>query len=383
MKRDRMKRLSLAGLIAVGLLVWIFDRSQASAGYEMSLPQGIPPELWSYFIPRDNPITPAKIELGRDLFFDKRLSIDGTVSCSSCHDPKLAFADGKQVAEGVYGRRGTRNSPTLLNAMFNSGQFWDGRAVSLEEQAKLPLINPDEMGNRSHEQVVARLRVIPEYVTRFREVFGSPVTIDSLAKAIATYERTLVSGNSPFDRFMAGDHTAMSERAWRGLALFRTKARCVACHTLNQFSSLFSPFLSDQLYHNTGVAANDEGFTQLTRRAASMESIGDLAKADRRGSLGRFLVTGNSLDIGAFRTASLRDVELTAPYFHDGSARTLADVVRFYVEGGKANAHRDWELQPVNLDEVEQLELIEFLKSLTSDDTRKMVEVARLEASRR
>lgn len=369
-----MKKRVRILLVTAALVLWGVNSGLASPGYEVKLPQGIPADLWAYFVPRTNPMTASKVELGRELFFDKRLSADGSVSCASCHDPRFAFADGKPVAEGVNGRRGTRNSPTLLNAMFNSGQFWDGRVETLEAQARLPLIHPDEMGNGSHEEVVGRLSAIPEYGKRFREVFSGPVTIDSLARALAAYERTLVSGNSPFDRFMAGDRNAMSESAFRGLGLFRTKARCAVCHTLNQFSNQVSPFLTDHLYHNTGVAANDPEFDRLARRAMSAGNHTELARFDRKTVLGRYLVTGNSLDIGSFRTPSLRDVELTAPYFHDGSAGALSDVVRFYVRGGNTNINRDWELQPLALDESEQADLIEFLKALTSDDTRRMVE---------
>lgn len=367
-------------MFAFGVGAFARADSSSSGQFELKLPVGIAYETWSYYVPRDNPLTRGKVELGRKLFFDKRLSADGTVSCATCHDPRFAFADGKKVAEGIGGRRGTRNSPTLFNAMFNGGQFWDGRAESLEEQAKMPLLNPDEMGNDSHDQVVKRIGALPEYVRPFQDAFGSPAAIDSIARAIACFERTLVSGNSPFDRFAAGDRNALTQAAQRGMGLFRTRARCAICHSINASF----PFLTDQNYRNTGVAANFAGFEGLTRRAVELAQ-GDVAAAmtalekhPGRSELGRFAVTGNALDIGAFRTPSLRNVDLTAPYFHDGSAATLADVLRFYVKGGIDNASRDWELQPVDLSERDQADIIEFLKSLTSDDARRIVEDSKL-----
>jgi cytochrome c peroxidase len=373
-------------LFAVGLLPALAATGSAgptATSFEFKLPLGIPAETWSYFVPKDNPMTVEKVELGRQLFFDPRLSDDGKISCATCHDPKFAFADGKSLAEGINGRQGVRNSPTILNSMFNAGQFWDGRAESLEAQAKMPLLNPDEMGNESHQAVVDRLAKVPRYVTQFREVFGGPVAIDNLARAIAAYERTLVAGNSPADRYQAGDLNALSDAARNGMFLFRGKARCSICHIVNTNF----PFLTDQNYRNTGVGANYKGFNQLIKRALdtardeTRAGVDKLAKAEGASELGRFVVTGNTLDIGAFRTPSLRNVELTAPYFHDGSAPTLADVVKFYVKGGNDNAIRDWQLEPVPLTEEEQRNLIEFLKALTSDDARQMVENERKKLS--
>lgn len=385
-KRSRqlnMKRIS--GFIGLLLLVFtlVCHPASASEQYYLKLPIGIPADLWSYFIPKNNSLTPAKVELGRQLFFDPLLSADSSVSCATCHDPNHAFADARKTAIGIGNRKGTRNTPTLLNAMFNSTMFWDGRADSLEEQAIQPLVNVDEMGNASHDQVVKRIAAAPAYAEQFQRVFGKPVNIDSLAKAIAAYERTLVSGNAPFDRFLAGNKSAMSEPAQRGLNLFRTKARCTVCHSLNTSF----PFLTDGNYRNTGVAANFAGFNALSRLANSPTAVPSgaaagsdhrpgvgsrLAKHEGAAELGRFLVSDDALDIGAFRTPSLRNVELTAPYFHDGSAATLADVVRFYNQGGNANTNRDWEIQAINLTEAEQKDLIEFLKCLTSDDARKL-----------
>jgi cytochrome c peroxidase len=341
---------------------------------------GIPADLWSYFIPKDNALTPAKVELGRQLFFDPLLSADSSVSCATCHDPHRGFTDGRKTAVGIANRQGARNTPTILNAMFNSTMFWDGRADSLEQQAILPLVNPDEMGNSSHEQVVRRIAGVTAYAEQFQMVFGKAVTIDSVAKAIAAYERTLVSGNAPLDRFLAGDRNAMSEPAQRGFNLFRTKARCTVCHNLNTSF----PFLTDGNYRNTGVAANFAGFDALSRLATPTGSHAGapadrgtsprmtLEKQEGAAELGRFMVSDNALDVGAFRTPSLRNVELTAPYFHDGSAATLGDVIRFYNQGGNATPNRDWELQVINLSEAEQKDLIEFLKCLTSDDARKL-----------
>jgi cytochrome c peroxidase len=383
-------KLKLGVVIALGVLAIGAGRSPiARAGVELAgdfhidLPLGVPLDVWNYFIPNDNRMTEAKVALGRELFFDKRVSADGSLSCSSCHQPRFGFTDGKPVPEGINGRKGTRSAPTLLNAMFNSGQFWDGRVESLEEQARQPLVNPDEMGNRSVDAVVARLAAIPEYSAKFNEVFGGPVTIESFGKAIAAFERTLVSGNSAFDRYTAGNREALSDSARRGMLLFNGKARCSVCHT---FAGVFAvnqsfPFFTDQMYHNTGVAVNDATFEGLARKAAALAKTGpskvdldSLAAQPGTGALGRFLVTGNVMDIGAFRTPSLRDVELTAPYFHDGSAKTLEDVVKFYAKGGNNNPNRDWQLEPIRLSDQERTELVEFLKSLTSDGMKRIVD---------
>jgi cytochrome c peroxidase len=360
------------------VLVKAGDNTADTQAFDFKLPLGIPRDVWSYFVPKDNPMTADKVALGRDLFFDKRLSADGSISCATCHAPERAFADGRRVAEGIGGRLGTRNSPTLLNAMFNTGQFWDGRAESLEAQARLPLINPDEMGSQTYEQIIARLRSDVDYTKRFERVFGGAITVDGMARAIAAYERTLVAGNSPFDRYQAGDTNALSSAARIGMILFRGKARCNVCHTINQGFGAY-PFLSDGNYRNTGVAASASGFDTASRRAVQVASdfkpalLVELAKEKDSQLLGRFLVSGNTLDIGAFRTPSLRNVELTAPYFHDGSAATLADVVKFYVKGGNANAFRDWQLESVELSEDEQRDLVEFLKALTSDEALQLV----------
>jgi cytochrome c peroxidase len=372
--------LKLGVIVGLAILLPIFAKADnsvtSSDQFEIKLPAGIPFDIWTYYIPKDNPVTAEKVKLGEQLFFDKRLSADGTVSCATCHDPRLAFADGRQLAEGVSRRRGTRNTPSLFNSMFNSGQFWDGRTQSLEDQAKMPLINQDEMGSQTHEQIVTRVRAIPEYAKPFEQTFGGAATLDAIAKAIASYERTLVSGNSALDKYMAGDVKALSESARNGMILFRTKARCAVCHAFNQSF----PFLTDGNYRNTGVAANFSGFDSLTRRAIALSrveskgALDELAKQAGSYELGRFLFTGNSLDIGAYRTPSLRNVELTAPYFHDGSAATLQDVIRFYVKGGNENSMRDWQLEAVDLTEAEQRDVIEFLKSLTSDEARRMAQ---------
>lgn len=373
MRVTRIFRLIV--LLAFASLAPLFVEANGSraTNFRIDLPSGISADLWAYYIPKDNPVTAEKVELGRRLFFDARLSADGAVSCATCHDPERAFTDGKQVAEGIGGRRGTRNSPTLLNAMFHSDQFWDGRASTLEAQAILPLVDPNEMGNKSYAEIVSRLQAIPEYAKGFNEIFGGDVTIERVGKAIASFERTLVSANSPFDRFMEGDLKALNPAAQRGLSIFRSRGRCAVCHSVNPSF----PFFTDQIYRNTGVAANHQAFNSLTSQAmggtssSAKERIAQVSALDGSSSLGRYLVTGNTLDLGAFRTPSLRNVELTAPYFHDGSAETLFDVVRFYVRGGNDNPTKTWELVPVELTDEDINDLVEFLKSLTSDNARR------------
>ncbi len=366
---SRWVRLTVAlvfVLLACSMLTSNFQAQQRLL--TQAIPRGLPSDTWSYYVPRNNPMTAAKVELGRKLFFDARLSADSKVSCSSCHDPKLAFGDGKAVAEGIGGKLGSRNSPSLFNAMFYPNQFWDGRAEGLEDQAIQPLINPIEMGNDSYEQVVTRLRSLPEYHAEFQSVFGQEINIARVGQAIAAYERTLIAGDSPFDRFNAGDQSALSDAAKRGLTVFRGRARCSRCHTFSEAM----PFFTDFQYHNTGVAMNNPHFDKLSRIAfdavdteQSKDVIDRLAKQPGGEDLGRVRFSYVVFDIGAFRTPTLRNISLTAPYFHDGSARTLAEVVKFYNEGGKANVAREWELAPLALTTEEQRDLVTFLESLT------------------
>jgi cytochrome c peroxidase len=342
--------------------------------YVPALPKGIPPALWRRSIPPDNPVTAEKVALGEALYFEKRLSVDGTVSCATCHDPAMAFADNNLLAVGVRRRVGIRNAPTVLNAMFSRHLFWDGRARTLEEQAKQPLVNASEMGMPDHDAVVARLASIPEYRRRFREVFGPEgITADTVAKAIATYERTQLSADSPFDRHAAGDRAALSEAQRRGWELFRTKAQCITCHSFTPAA----PFFTDSKFHNTGVATKDRPLDQLARqaaRAARAEPDGARALGHAEGfsELGRFLVTGRAQDIGAFKTPSLRDIELTAPYMHNAAEKTLLDVVKFYNRGGEKNKYLDRAMR-----DAEMSDLVEFMRALTSDDVMRRAQSSR------
>jgi cytochrome c peroxidase len=374
MRSERRQLVKRTFVATVAFLVLLAAASEALSFaavrdlVDAVVPLGLPQDLWENYIPRHNRQSAEKIELGRKLFFDKRLSRDGSVSCATCHDPEKGFADGRDVAQGIEQRRGTRNSPTLLNVLFNSGQFWDGRADSLEDQATLPLINPLEMGNSSLEVVTARLKSLPEYRVEFRSVFGSELSAENLARAIASYERTLVAADSDFDRFFAGDQSAISDSARRGFAIFRGKGRCSRCHTFSEQL----PFFSDFAYHNTGVAARHPNFERLSRSAWQAAERPDLMKVidrltaeDGGSELGRMSFSYQVFDLGAFRTPSLRNVAITAPYFHDGSAKTLAEVVRFYNEGGKPNLNREWDLNSLALTQMEEKDLVAFLESLT------------------
>lgn len=324
----------------------------------------LPPE-----VPVDNPSTTAKEVLGKSLYFDKRLSIDNTVSCSTCHDPEKGFADGKAVAEGIRGQMGPRNSPTVLNAAFNELQFWDGRARTLEEQAKLPVINPIEMGMPSFKAVEEKLKNIPEYRKVFKDAFRTEdFTIDHIAKAIAAFERTLVSLMSPFDRFIAGDRNAISADAQAGWRLFNGKARCNTCHGFIAASPLFT----DNKFHNIGVAMKGTNFEALAREAQkagkSPEELEKLAFKEGAAELGRFNVTREPKDLGSFKTPGLRNVALTSPYMHDGSEPSLETVIEFYNKGGIPNPNLDGGIVPLNLTPEESNQLAEFLKTLTSED---------------
>lgn len=340
---------------------WLVSVCGAFALY---LPKGVLEPV----IPRENPLTQEKVELGRRLYFDKRLSADGTVSCASCHDPARGFADGKPVAIGIRGQAGARNSPTVLYAGFNEIQFWDGRAPTLEEQAKQPLVNPVEMGQPSHDAVVNAVQGIPEYAELFHKAFGSrEIHIDRIAQAIASFERTLAPFASPFDRFLAGDKNAIGDSAKRGFQLFLGKGRCVTCHEFNQSF----PFFSDNKFHNIGVAMKGN-FEQLAREAQAIRARGKDAEAElshKPGveALGRWIVTREPKDIGAFKTPGLRNVALTAPYMHDGSLKTLEEVMEFYNRGGEPNPNLDGGMRPLGLTQEEMSDIIEFMKSLTDE----------------
>lgn len=365
--------LSIASTIVLTSLLPVTAASQPSASktFRAPIPTGIPRAKWRKLIPPANPLTAEKVALGEALYFDKRLSVDGTVSCATCHDPATAFADRNGLAVGVGGRVGTRNVPTTLNAMFNQSQFWDGRVRSLEEQAMQPLLNPLEMGMPDREAVVTRLNSIPEYRQSFAAAFGAgAIRFEDVARAIASYERTLLSADSPFDRFMAGDPRAISERQKRGWQLFRGKANCITCHTFTRES----PFFTDHLFHNTGITAGDlkleellNGFHSKSPDQLDSKRVNELAHTEEFTELGRFLITRQKQHAGAFKTPTLRDVELTAPYMHNASEKTLLDVMKFYNEGGKKNRYLDEKIRPLNLTDEELSDLVEFMRALTSD----------------
>lgn len=330
---------------------------------------GVSPMLYALSVTPEQVPTPERIALGDKLFNDKRLSSDGTVACSTCHDPKAGFVDHKPTSEGVKKQKGQRNSPTVLNAMFNASQFWDGRSASLEEQAKLPILNPIEMGQKSPEDVVAKVKGIPEYADAFKKVFGRDVTYDDLASAIAAFERTQWAGAAAFDRFIQGDDKAIDASAKRGWALFNGKGRCNDCHAGNAVSPLFS----DQRFHNIGIAAHKQDFASLAREAIALVKAGDQKQIDelaiqtKFSELGRFLVTKRINDVGAFKTPTLRNIAITAPYMHDGSMPTLWDVMDHYNKGGVQNPFLDGGIQRLGLSEGEIDDLVHFMETLTTD----------------
>ena len=333
---------------------------------------GAPVELTRGTIPSDNPQTPEKISLGQRLFFDRRLSADGTVSCSTCHDPALAFTDRKPTSVGIQGRVGQRNAPTVLNALYNKTQFWDGRVNTLEEQAALPIVNSVEMGQPSLEAAVAQIVTVEDYKQAFQRVFGRPPNGPDLLRAIASYERTQLSFDSPFDHFVAGDKNAISESAKRGWELFNTQARCNKCHALTDTQRDVTVF-TDNDFHNIGIGIIRHNVVALARQAEQLIKSGDTSAIDRAAiqtdmsALGRFLITKKEKDIASFKTPNIRNVLVTGPYFHDGSQETLWDVVDHYNKGdGLQNPYLDEDIQPLALTESEIDDLVAFMASLTS-----------------
>ena len=333
------------------------------------VPPGIDPVAWeSIYIPADNQLTPDRIALGRKLYFDTRLSSDGTVSCATCHDVSRGFTDHRNVSEGVGDHLGRRSAPTTLNAALFQSMFWDGRAPTAEEQAKLPILNPIEMGHPDGAAAVKSIEADPSYAALFQKAYGRAPNYEDVGRAIATFERTLIFLDAPFDKYMAGDTSAISPAAQRGLVLFGGKARCVSCHMLNPSN----PLGTDNLFHNIGVSARTRNFEDLARKglaavqqSSDQRALDNLALETDLGELGRFIVTRNRGDIGAFKTEQLRNVGITAPYMHDGSLRTLWDVVDHYNKGGETNPYLDGGIEPLNLSEAEIDDLVAFLFTLT------------------
>jgi cytochrome c peroxidase len=334
-----------------------------------SPPPGIDPVAWaSIYIPAGNELTADRIALGRKLYFDTRLSKDGTLACATCHDVSRGFTDHRSVSEGIGDHLGKRSAPTTMNAALLQSQFWDGRAPSLEEQAKLPILNPIEMGHPDAASAMAAVNTDPAYQGLFQKAYGRTPNYEDLGRAIASFERTLIFLDAPFDRFAGGDSRALSAAAQRGLDLFNGKARCVSCHMINASN----PLGTDNLFHNIGVSARKQNFEALAGQALSVlrenndtKALDKLAIETDMSELGRFLVTKNSGDIGAFKTEQLRNVGITAPYMHDGSLRTLWDVMDHYNKGGETNAYLDGGIEPLNLSENEIDDVVAFLFTLT------------------
>ena len=310
---------------------------ETSSKDQLVMPLGLPNIPW----PENNPYSSEKAQLGRLLYFDKRLSADGKIACATCHQVQRAFTDNLPVSEGIHGRKGTRRAPTIINSAYSSAYFWDGRAKSLEDQSKGPLANTNEMAldpiaKKAHKECEDRIYHIEGYKKLFKQVFGSEkCTMDQIAMAIATFERTVVSGNSPYDKYLKGDKTAMTDEQIHGLALFK-KNGCSNCHEDFDFSS--------RRYMNIGIGM-------------------DKPNPD----LGRYEVTHDSKDWGAFKVPSLREVSRTFPYMHNGSLRTLEDVVDYYDKGGLPNKNLHPLIKPLHLSVSEKKALVLFLEALNGE----------------
>lgn len=369
-----MKRLFWP-LLVVGLLLLAGAFVQAS-----DAPLGLP----EVPIPADNPQTPEKISLGEKLFNDKRFSTTGEVSCATCHDAKKAFTDSPlSVSEGIEKKTGTRNAPTVINSAYFTKLFWDGRSPSLEDQSQHPFVNPVEMGLADHEPILKIVRTDPEYTKAFKKVFGkggNAVTMEHVMKAIAAFERTIVAGNSPFDRWYFKGEDVLTDAQMRGFDLFVNKGRCVSCHRVEQTTATFT----DNRFHNIGVGINkvqndvDELAGEFLNARATLAEVDVKVLTDPRTSeIGRFAITQGFDDLGSFKTSTLRNIEVTAPYMHDGSIKTLREVVVHYNNGGVTNEgdpvndFLSGGIRPLNLTDAEIDDLVAFMESLTSPEFKK------------
>ena len=359
------------GALTMAQVTQWLDRPENHVELSVKLPSGLSKGADQVFIPEDNPLTRAKIELGRQLYFDRRLSKDNTVSCADCHHPDFGYAKDTQFGVGIEGQTGNRNSPVAFNRLLSREQFWDGRAATLEDQAVGPIANPIEMGS-THEAAVAFVSKNAVYKTQFEKIFGRSPTIDDVGRALASFERVLVTGDSPYDLYeplaqldkliaaeyddldevkefdpelyqryvslkSVADASPMSESAKRGRELFFSQeANCTACHVGANFT--------DEKYHNLGVGM-------------------DVESPD----LGRHEVSGEEKDKGAFKTPTIRNIASTGPYMHDGSQKTLREVVEWYVKGGHANPYLSEKVKKFKATEQDVKDLVAFMEALTGD----------------
>lgn len=311
-------------------------------------------------IPSENPMTPEKIELGRMLFFDYRLSGDGSRSCVHCHQPQQGWTTTGRQSPAYPTQMERRASMTLINVAYSTALIWDGRASSLEKQALGPIQNPLHM-NHSLDLLVERLSAIPGYLILFQRVFGTGPTPEAIGKAIAAFERTIVTADSPFDRYAKGDRSALSASARRGLDLFKGKAQCLLCHHGTAFT--------DNSFHNLGVPEDD--FLKDPKVLASLRFDAKRMGVPNYRLLtndpGRYLVTKQDRDFGAFKTPTLRNVAARTPYMHNGAFSTLREVIEFYNRGGGMDPRKDPLVMPLNLADTEQADLVAFLEGLTGE----------------
>ena len=378
-----MRTIFLRVLLIVAVLCILGVNASRVPG--SSPPLGLPPAPQ----PKDNPQTAEKISLGEKLFNDKRFSSTGEVSCATCHAVEKAFTDGPlRVSVGINKLTGTRNAPTVVNAVYFETMFWDGRSPSLEDQALHPFINPVEMGLKDHKPILTIARSDPEYVKAFKKVFGKSgdaITMDEVTKAIAAFERAQVTGNSSFDRwFYGGEKDAMTPAQKRGFNLFVNEGRCVSCHIIEQTQALFT----DNRFHNIGVGINDIqadvpslASKFLKAKATASEVDVQVLTNKKTSELGRFAITRAFNDLGSFKTPTLRNIDVTAPYMHDGSLKTLREVVEHYNNGGvtkEGNPVNDFlsgGIRPLGLTEEEIDDLVTFMEALTSPEFANLVKV--------
>ena len=330
-------------------LIWIgFSLAVGSAVVSAKEPGWIeaPLGLRKLPFPEDNPLTPEKVRLGKQLFFDPRLSSDNTVSCATCHDPAKGWSNGERFASGVNKKIGTRSALALINVAYQKHLFWDGRASSLEEQTRQPIENPSEM-NMPLEELAGKLNQIPGYREQFQNVYGADATPETIPKPLAAFVRTILSGDAPFDRYRAGDLGALSPAARRGHDVFFFRMNCRACHQGVNFT--------DGGFHNVGIGVEQPN-----------------------PDVGRRVVTQEEVDTGKFRTPTLREIARTAPYMHDGRFQTLKDVVDHYATAGVMNDHLDELMNVFPLSDQEKADLVVFLEEGLSSDSYPLVKPPKL-----